>query len=155
MSNEVTNVDFKISVTQQGAMVPFGLLTPPLPDVTKNDLIVNESSTCDSPEGINIVSKQMTEKSDGMIITLGCKSPGTIAGTGVDVPIPDTLGAVIIPAGSAKLKCDGEFAHLMGDFGVCSCSVTFTPPTPGSPVVVSGVCKFEITDSGQTKVKAK
>jgi len=153
MSAEIANIDFEISVTQQGAMLPFGTMVLPLPKVTKDDLITNESTTCDAPSGKNIVTKEMKEKSAGMISSLSCKSPGYAGGTGSDAPI--TLGLLTISAGSLKVKCDSEPAHIKGDFGICSCSVTYTPPLPGTPVTVLGSCRFEITNAGQTKVKAK
>jgi len=151
MGSPIANVNFEISITQLGVMVPGGVIGVP-PTVTESDLTVNESSAADAPDGDNVVVNQMTELPAGMIATLGCKSPGYAGGTGADAPI--TLGAVTIPAGSTTVKCNGDAVHIEGDSGNCSCSVTYTPPSPGTPVVVNGSCRFEITNAGQDKAEA-
>lgn len=151
MGENIANVDFEITITQNGAMVPGGIVGAP-PTVTEDDLTVVESPSIDAADGKNVIMDQLTELPAGMILTLDCKSPGYAGGTGADVPI--LPGSIIIPAGSTKAKCNGTPLHIEGDSGTCSCSVTYTPPSPGTPVVVTGTCLFQITNAGQTKAKA-
>ena len=151
----LVNKNFEIEITKQGGMIPGGIpgITP---TVVESDLVIEQAENASAPTGSPLVVDKMTEKPVGMIMTLGCKSPGAAAipPAGSDTPTPGKLGAVTIIPGTDYVTANGKKVFQEGDSATCTCEVTFTA-TGGGVTVVPGICKFIINNPGQQHVEGK
>lgn len=140
---EIVNEGFEFSVNQMGVNKP---------GITKgnqSNVIVEKSLTSQASKKA-ILTTKITQTNAAL--NWQCEGP-----TKMTTAISEIFvgGAFNIMSSAVKTKVDGKPCVLNGDFIICNCTCTApqkgSPPPP--PVITPGICKIEIINAGQNKLK--